>query len=252
MSSSTAQPRRPADVGHRFRQALDADGLSIIAEIKRRSPSKGTLRSDVDVASLARAYADGGAACLSVLTDGPRFGGSPQDLQQARAAAGIPVLRKDFLTTPQDIHDSAEMGADAVLLILPDIGAEQCQRLHELALSLGLDALTEVRTEQEFEIAAELGAYMIAINQRNNPKARTFTVEYDKAVAVSAMFDRLDAGIMKVAASGIGVPGGTSFAAIADAGYDAALIGEALVTADDPAARMRALIRGDDRSPTLV
>lgn len=240
-----------AGVGFSFADALTADGLSVIAEIKRRSPSRGTLRSDVDVASLARAYTAGGAACLSVLTDGPRFGGSPQDLQDARSAVSVPVLRKDFITVAQDVHDSAEMQADAILLILPDIEAQQFQRLHALALSLGLDVLTEVRTEQEFKTAVEFGAYMIGINQRNNPKASAFTVDYNKAVETSHIFDQLDAGIIKVALSGIGVAGGTPFAAIAQAGYDAALIGEALVTAEDPAARLHALMAGE-RSPSLA
>ena len=234
-------PYQPAGVGYRFRDALTAGGISIIAEIKRCSPSKGELRMDADAASFARAYEAGGAACLSVLTDGQRFGGSPQDLREARSAVGIPVLRKDFLSTPQHVHESHEMGADALLLILADVGAEKIGPLQELALTLGMDVLTEVRTEEELEAAVEHGAYMIAVNQRNDPKASDFTVDYGKAVEMSRMFDQLDPGIVKVAASGIGVVGGTPVAAVADAGYDAALIGEALVTASDPTAALHQL-----------
>ena len=237
----------PASVGHRFRDALTVDGISVIAEIKRRSPSRGALRADAEPAAIARAYQEGGAACVSVLTDAERFGGSADDLRQARAAIDIPVLRKDFLTTAEDVYESAAMGADAVLLILPDIGAEQCASLQQLALSLGIDALTEVRTEQEFEAAVAIGAYMIAINQRNDPKDRAFTVEYDKAIAMSRLFDGIDPGIVTVAASGIGVPGGTTLAEVAAAGYDAALVGEALVTAADPRTAMQEL-----KQPSLL
>lgn len=239
--SRASWPYQPVSVGHRFRDALTTDGISIIAEIKRCSPSKGELRMDADAASFARAYEAGGATCLSVLTDGKRFGGSPQDLREARNAVGIPVLRKDFLSTPQDVHQTYEMGADALLLILADVGTERIRPLQELALTLGIDVLTEVRTEQELEAAVEHGAYMIAVNQRNDPKAPKFTVDYGKAVEISRMFAQLDAGIVKVAASGIGVAGGTPLAAVEDAGYDAALIGEALVTSPDPTAALRQL-----------
>ena len=252
MSLHAAHPYRAASVGYRFRDALKSDGLSVIAEIKRRSPSRGAMRLDAQPASLARAYQDGGAACLSVLTDTPRFGGSREDLIEARSAVDIPVLRKDFIRDALAVHDTRKMGADALLLIVADIGAERCQRLQELALTLGIDVLTEVRTEEELEDALNHGAYMIAVNQRNDPKAPEFTVDHDKAVNMSRMFDQIDAGIVKVAASGIGVPDGTSFAAIADAGYDAALIGEALVTADDPAARLRGLMSRSDRLPSPV
>lgn len=230
-----------ASLGCTFRSALSVDGLSIIAEIKRRSPSRGDLHPDADAAELARRYRDGGATCLSVLTDRERFGGSPDDLRSARAATGLPVLRKDFLTTHQDVHDSAEMGADAILVILPDVGSEQARSMQDLALALGVDVLTEVRTEQELEDAVAAGAYMIAINQRDDPKDSRPTVDPTKAERMARLFDQIDDGILMVAASGIGVPGGTAIGAIADAGYDAALIGEALVTASDPSTTLREL-----------
>lgn len=228
--------------GCRFAAALREEGLSVIAEIKRRSPSRGALNADADAAGLASEYKAGGAACLSVLTESERFSGSPEDLQAAKAATGLPVLRKDFLRTLDDVRDSHAMGADAMLVILADIDHAEFPPMQELALSLGVDVLTEVRDEGEFEVAVELGAYMIAINQRDNPESTKFTVDYDKAVRVSRCFEGIDGRILLIAASGIGVPSGTSMRAIAEAGYDAALIGEALVVAGDPPELLRSLL----------
>ncbi len=232
----------PGSLGHGFKKALLAEGISVIAEVKRRSPSAGPLHADADAAALARQYRAGGAVCLSVLTDGPRFGGSPDDLRRAREAAGIPVLRKDFLTSFEDVRETSAMGADALLLIVADMDESMLRPLQELALTLGLDVLTEVRTERELEVAVANGAYMIAVNQRSEPKDARFTVDYDKAVAMSRLFPRMDDGIVTVAASGIGVEGGTRMEDLAVAGYDAALIGEALVTAPDPTAKLDALL----------
>ena len=232
----------PATIGYRFRDALTTETLSVIAEIKRRSPSRGPLNSDLDPAKLARQYQSGGAACLSVLTDRHRFDGSPDDLRAAKAAVDIPVLRKDFLTTPAHIYDTADMGADALLLIVSDIGIETCQSLQELALTLGLDVVVEVRTGDELLQAAEAGAYMIAVNQRSDPKHRKCSLDYDNAHRVSGLFDRIHPDITLIAASGIGVTNGTPVAAITAAGYDAALIGEALVTAQNPEAELGRLI----------
>ena len=233
-----------ADAGFGFRDALNSDTFAVIAEIKRRSPSRGPIRLDADAASLACAYQHGGAACLSVLTDTPRFGGSAEDLTAARDAADIPVLRKDFIRDVRAVHASRAMGADALLLIVADIGAERCQQLQQTALTLGMDVLTEIRTPQELEAALSHGAYMIAVNQRADPQSDESTVDYGKAVRMSRMFDQVDKNVLKVAASGIGIAGGTPLEAVADAGYDAALIGEALIAADDPAATLRTLLSG--------
>ena len=126
------------------------------------------------------------------------------------------------------------MGADAILVILPDVGGQRMREMQDVALDLGMDVLTEVRTESEVELAVECGAYMIGINQRDDPKDTRFTVDYTKAERMAAMFERFDDGILWIALSGMGVPGGTPLSAVADAGYDAALIGEALVTARRP------------------
>lgn len=232
----------PASLGFGFREALAGDGLAVIAEIKRRSPSRGDLHPGADAAALARQYRDGGAACLSVLTDSELFGGSVDDLRDARKAAGIPVLRKDFLTTVQDVRESAAMGADAILVILPDVGGPRLQEMQDLALDLGMDVLTEVRSASELEVAVKFGAYMIGINQRNDPKGARFTVDFTKAERLAHLFGRFDEGIVWIALSGMGVPGGTPLRAIARAGYDAALVGEALVTASDPSTRLRRML----------
>ncbi len=232
----------PDSSGHCFKQALRSSDFSVIAEIKRRSPSAGDLCPGVDIGVLARQYRQGGAAGLSVLTNGPHFGGSPGDLQQARQAASLPVLRKDFLTSFEDIHATQAMGADALLLIVADVRPTILRPLHELAFSLGLDVLTEIRNLPELEIAMGAGADIIVVNQRTNPRAARFTVDYGQAVALAPRLADLDAGIIKVAASGIGVVGGTRITDLVAAGYDVALIGEALVTASGPAAKLESLL----------
>ncbi len=224
----------------RFKQALLAsDDVAIIAEIKRRSPSRGDLNASLDPADMAVAYRDGGASCLSVLTNQEMFGGSGDDLAAAARASGLPVLRKDFITTAKDVHESHAMGADALLLIVADLETAQLAELHELALSLGMDVLTEVKSEAELEGALEAGADVIGVNQREKPKSAAFTMDYERAERMAPLFPD---HVVKVAESGIAVPGGTTMAAVRDAGYDAALIGEALVTSGDPVNRLRELL----------
>ena len=227
--------------GYSFEQALQAEGLSVIAEIKRRSPSAGILNADLNVVELACRYRDGGAACLSILTEETHFGGSAEDLQQAREATGLPVLRKDFLTDFKDIKETYAMSADALLLIVADIEPNRLRPLHELAFELGMDVLTEIRNARELEAALEAGACMISVNQRSNPKSECFSIDYGKAVAMSRFFTGMK-NITKVAASGIGVPRGTRIEDLATAGYDAVLIGEALITAVDPIAMLQSLL----------
>ena len=213
------------------------DLVAVIAEIKRRSPSKGDLFPDLDPANLARQYEVGGAACLSVLTDVDFFGGSPSDLQTARAAVALPALRKDFTVSPQDVVDTRLMGADAVLLIVAALSDSELADFHALALELGLDALVEVHDEGELERAQVAGATLIGVNQRD---LVTFEVDTDRAVRVARSFP---AGVVKVAESGI--VGAEDAATLAEAGYDAVLVGEALVTSGDPAAAVRSLRRPD-------
>ena len=216
-----------------FARALAADGLAVIAEIKRRSPSKGDLNRGLDPAGLAATYEQGGAACLSVLTDEEFFSGSAADLQAARGAASLPVIRKDFTVDPRDVADARLMGADAVLLIVAALDELELIELHQLAVELGLDALVEVHDEPELEIALDAGATLVGVNQRN---LLTFEVDHDRAARVGTA---IPAGVVKVAESGI--RDRDDARRLADAGYDALLVGETLVTSGDPAAALRAL-----------
>lgn len=209
-----------------FASALTAPGLSIIAEVKRRSPSKGDLAPDLDPATLARAYAAGGAACLSVLTDQEWFGGSQEDLQAARAAVSLPVLRKDFTVCDADVCDARLMGADAVLLIVAALEQDELERMHALAVEVGLDVLVEVHDEHEVRRAVDAGAQLVGVNQRD---LLTFEVDPDRAARVRPL---IPSGVVAVAESGIGGPADAARAA-AD-GYDAVLVGESLVRSGHP------------------
>ncbi len=217
-----------------FRDAIvAADGLAVIAEIKRRSPSKGDLAADLDPAALARAYAAGGAACLSVLTDAEFFDGSVDDLVAARAAVALPVIRKDFTVSVRDVADARLMGADCVLLIVAALSQGEVAELVDAAAHLGLDALVETHDEVEVDIAVAAGATLIGVNQRD---LVTFAVDPARAERVAAA---IPAGVVKVAESGIRGPDDAR--RLADAGYDAILVGEHLVTSGDPAGALRAL-----------
>ncbi|HEX2046635.1 MAG TPA: indole-3-glycerol phosphate synthase TrpC [Acidimicrobiales bacterium] len=220
----------------RFRKSLGRWGLDVIAEIKRRSPSKGDLAPDLDPAAVAKAYAGGGAKALSVLTDGEFFGGSPQDLVAARSAVDLPVLRKDFTVDARDVCDARIMGADAVLLIVAVLSDEELKRFHDLATELELAALVEVHDEADIARAKLVHAHLIGVNQRD---LGTFEVDRGRAVRLAK---KIPSGVLKVAESGIG--GADDLARLADAGYDAALVGEHLVTAPDPGEALRRLREG--------
>ena len=209
-------------------------GANIIAEIKRASPSKGPLRIDLDPARLARDYAAGGAAALSVLTDRDFFRGSPDDLQAARQAVQLPVLRKDFLIDDYQVYESRAMGADAVLLICRILSAPQLEQLLSLAGALGMDALVEIHTEEDLEMARSCGARLIGINNRN---LATFDTDIGNAMAMAR---RLSPGQIPVAASGIETV--EDIRTNLDHGIFNFLIGESLVRADDPVKRLRTLL----------
>jgi indole-3-glycerol phosphate synthase len=217
-----------------FRAALAATtGVGLIAEVKRRSPSKGDLAPALDPATLAQQYEAGGAACLSVLTDGPHFGGSPADLAAARAAVALPVLRKDFTVDEIDVCDARLMGADAVLLIAAALDDAELRDLLGLATDLGLDSLVEIHDETELDRAVAVGATLVGVNQRD-----LVTFEVDTARAVR-MAPQMPAGVIRVAESGITGPADARL--LAEAGYHAVLVGEHLVTSGDPAAGVAAL-----------
>jgi indole-3-glycerol phosphate synthase len=218
-----------------FRAALAGAGhLAVISEIKRRSPSKGDLAAGLDPAELAHSYESGGATCLSVLTDEEFFGGSVADLQVARAACSLPVLRKDFTVSPFDVVDARLMGADCVLLIAAALDPGELAELHALATDLGLDVLVEIHDEAELEHALAAEATLVGVNQRD---LVTFEVDHARAVRMAGV---IPAGIVTVAESG--VRGRDDARSLEAAGYHAVLVGETLVTSADPAASIRELI----------
>jgi indole-3-glycerol phosphate synthase len=210
--------------------------VAVIAEIKRASPSKGMLAPDLDASRIAVEYQAGGAAALSVLTDREFFLGSIDDLRTARAATALPVLRKDFTVGPADVFDARCMGADAVLLIAAALSPEELSELMAVAASIGLQALVEVHDEREATRAVTAGAALIGVNQRD---LYSFEVDTDRAVRVARM---LPDGVIRVAESG--VRNGDDVRRLGDAGFDAVLVGEALVASPDPAAAVRALSSG--------
>ncbi|HEX7165610.1 MAG TPA: indole-3-glycerol phosphate synthase TrpC [Acidimicrobiales bacterium] len=210
-----------------FRGALARPGLGVVAEIKRRSPSKGDLNAHLDAALVAKQYEEGGATALSVLTDGPHFGGSADDLRAARGACDLPVLRKDFTVSELDVIDARAMGADAVLLIVAALDDRELRAFADLARELGLAALVETHDEAEVERALAAGADVVGVNQRD---LFTFAVDTDRAVRVATA---IPDGVLKVAESG--VRGAEDARRLAAAGYDAVLVGEHLVTSGDPA-----------------
>ena len=205
------------------------DRLAVVAELKRRSPSKGDLAPDLDASATAAAYAAGGAAALSVLTDQIFFGGTVDDLQQARAAApAIPALRKDFVIDTDQLYETRAIGADAVLLIVaavpdPTVLAD----LHQLADELGLAALVETHDAAELDTALDVGARIVGVNARD---LATFEEDLDGAEALAG---RVPPDVVAVAESAIRGPDDAK--RMAAAGYDAVLVGEALVRAADPA-----------------
>jgi indole-3-glycerol phosphate synthase len=219
-----------------FAQAIAQESnsrLAVIAEIKRRSPSKGNLNIDVDPAVLAQQYESGGATCLSVLTDVEHFAGSAQDLKVAHRSVGLPILRKDFTVDVRDVCDARLMGADAVLLIAAALSASEMVSFHEVATSLGLDVLVEVHDERELEVALKANATMIGVNQRD---LVTFQVDHERAVRMGGV---IPAGVVRVAESGVRGPDDAQ--SLRNAGYDAVLVGESLVTASNPAESLRLL-----------
>jgi indole-3-glycerol phosphate synthase len=208
--------------------------LAVIAEIKRRSPSKGPLAPDLDPAATARDYAAGGAAALSVLTDGPYFDGSLGDLAAARAAVALPVLRKDFTLDPLQVVEARAAGADAVLLItaaLPDDAL--LADLATAAAELGLAALVEVDDDAGLDRALAAGAALVGVTNRD---LRTFGEDLSTAERLAA---RIPAGVVSVAESAIRSPADAIL--MAEAGFDAILVGEALVRSPDPRAAVAAL-----------
>jgi indole-3-glycerol phosphate synthase len=208
-----------------FLAAIRAPGLGLIAEHKRRSPSAGAIREDLELEEVVRAYERGGAAAISVLTEGSSFGGSIEDLADARAVTTLPILRKDFIVDRYQLLEAAAAGADAVLLIVASLSPEELRRLRDEALELGLDALVEVHDADELDVALSIGAPLIGINNRN-----LISLEVDTGTTF-ALLER-GAGTAAVVAES-GLHSRDQLDELAAAGVDAVLIGEALMRSAD-------------------
>jgi indole-3-glycerol phosphate synthase len=221
-----------------FGEALVRPGLSVIAEFKRRSPSAGEIRPGATPAEIARAYEEGGAAALSVLTEEPHFGGSLEDLRAAHSACALPVLQKDFIVDPYQLYEAAAAEADAVLLIVAALDQESLAGLYEEARGLDLDCIVEVHKEEELETALTVDAEVIGINNRNLD---------DFSVDVRTTFELMpDVPAGKTVVSESGISDRATLEELDRVGVDAVLIGEALMRADDPAAKVRELTADEE------
>ena len=216
-----------------FAGALRGPGLGVIAEMKQRTPTMGVLAEDYSPADLAHAYAEGGAAAISVLTHMAGFGGRPEHVRLVRAATSLPVLRKDFVTDPYEVAEARACGADAVLLIVAALEQAQLKDLVAVSRSRGLAALVEAHDEEEARRAIEAGARVVGVNHRD---LRTFTVDLGLTERVRRVVPK---DVVLVAESGIHSP--EDARRMHEAGADAILVGEELMRSDNPAARIREL-----------
>ena len=236
VSRDVLEPRiaaRPPD-GHAFCQTLRQPGVRVIAECKRRSPSRGILRAEYDPVAIATSYAAAGAAAISVLTEPTFFDGALDHLRDVRAAVSIPVLRKDFLVTDYQLVEAAAFGADAVLLIVAALDSADLTRLIALAQSLGLAALVEVHDGDELRRAADAGATVIGVNSRN-----LRTLQVDRSV-LDDLAPALPAGAIAVAESGLKTA--EDLRRLGARRYDAFLIGERFMTESDPGSALAGLL----------
>jgi indole-3-glycerol phosphate synthase len=221
----------------RFHAALARrDGLNVIAECKRRSPSRGVLRADYDPVAIARGYADAGAAAISVLTEPTFFDGSLEHLEAVRAAVAVPVLRKDFIVSEYQILEARAAGADAVLLIVAALDPVELRALAACAAGLGLDALVEVHDADELREAIDAGARIVGVNNRN---LRTLEVDVKASEAVIGL---MPSGVIAVSESGLRTS--EDLARLRQRGYGAFLVGERLMTVPDPGKALRELLAG--------
>jgi indole-3-glycerol phosphate synthase len=225
--------------GRPFMEALSHPGTSLIAEHKRRSPSAGMIREGSSVEEIVQAYERGGAAAISVLTEETHFGGSLEDLYEARRATQLPILRKDFCVDLYQLYEAKVAGADAILLVVGSLRREDLERLHAEAQALDLDAIVEVHDEEELDCALELDVDVIGINNRN---LEDFTVDIQTTVDLLAA---IPTGKTVVSESGIRTR--PEIEELERVGVDAVLIGETLMRAPDPEAAVRDLTRPEEQ-----
>ena len=223
-----------------IRHHIEETGVAVVSEIKRASPSRGTIRKDLDVAKIAATYERHGATCLSVLTDREYFGGSPDDLVAARGACHLPVLRKDFMIDPWQVFEARAMGADCILLIVGAAPAQALRELEHLARSLGMGVLVESHDGAELEVALGLETALIGINNRD---LRTFSTRLETTLH---LLDRVPSGRIVVTESGIASP--DDVRRLADHGVSAYLVGSAFMSAEDPGAELERLFSGVRRA----
>jgi indole-3-glycerol phosphate synthase len=224
----------PRGFGHALKEVCATGEFSLIAEIKKASPSGGLIRPEFDAADLARTYAEAGATCISVLTDKPYFQGSMEDMVAARAATRLPVLRKDFILDPWQVYESRAMGADCILLILAALTDTEARALEALARALDMDVLAEVHDERELDRALGLTTPLIGINNRNLKTLET-DLRTTEVLAPAVPVDRF-----LIAESGIGTH--ADVVRLADAGVRSFLVGESLLRQPDVGAAVMALL----------
>ena len=221
------------DFAGAIRDRLAAGRAAVIAEIKKASPSRGVLRADFDPAAIARSYAAGGAACLSVLTDRDFFQGAQAHLGEARSACDLPVLRKDFITEPYQVHEARAMGADCILLIAAALARQDMQGLESLSQSLGMAVLVEVHDEAELDAALSLKTPLLGINNRN---LRTFETRLETTLSLLPRIPR-----ERIVVTESGILGPADVARMRARSVNAFLVGEAFMRAPDPGTALRQL-----------
>lgn len=214
---------------------VSADGVALITEVKKASPSKGVIREDFNPVRIAKIYEDNGATCLSVLTDAPYFQGSDEYFKTVRQTVSLPMLRKDFMIDPYQIYESRALGADCILIIIAALELSQAQELSELGEELGMDVLVEVHNEAELETALSFNPHMIGVNNRN---LKTLDVDVETSFDLLSLIPDT---VVKIAESGIS--DSQTIKSLQEIGYDGFLVGESLMRQTDIGSAVRKLLR---------